>query len=199
MSLRIKSDSDLKRMRAEKLISKSSADRIESELKALDSKSAGEALPGRRGHKGKRPQTEAEAMGIDCCVVPPVMPADILYQAMVRRWGRYDTGGEVVWELEPFAGSRYRSDIALPRYSVSVEMDGWEYHGKYLDGFKKDRAKMLLFCRNGWIPFHISNEQVKTELDDVLGAIEECLARQVRREVRLQRLPKGWSRIIEEI
>lgn len=77
-------------------------------------------------------------------------------------------------------------------------MDGWQYHGKTLSGFKEDRKKQLLFCRRGWLLFRISNEQVRESLDDVVAAVEEAMTFQLRREVQLYQLPKGWSRIIQE-
>jgi hypothetical protein len=125
------------------------------------------------------------------------MPADILYQAMVRRWGRFHNGGEVVWELQPFTGSGYRLDAAVPRRLIGVELDGWQFHGRTLDGFKKDRQKQLEFCRRGWLLFRVSNEQVRNDLDNVLDAIGEAIERQVRRETVLMTLPKGWSRIVD--
>lgn len=78
------------------------------------------------------------------------------------------------------------------------EMDGWQYHGKTLSGFKKDRKKQLLFCRRGWLLFRISNEQVREELDDVIEAVEEAMSYQIKRAVTLRQLPKGWSRIVSE-
>lgn len=196
MVLRIKSDAELKRLKDDKTLGTSAANRIEMELKAIDT--GQKPLIDRRKGKPRRPQSEAELYGLESCVVPPVMPADILYQALVRRWGRFATGGEVVWELEPFPGSRYRLDAALPRFQCGVEMDGWQYHGKTLEGFQKSRAKQLFFSRRGWLFFQVSNDQVKNELDDVIEAIAEGLSYQVRREVSLRRLPGGWSRILEE-
>lgn len=197
MVLRIASDAELKRLKDEKTLGASAATRIEAELKAIDAR-PGRATQRRKKGKPRRPQSEAELHGLEACTLPPVMPADILYQALVRRWGRFATGGEVVWELEPFTDSRYRLDTALPRFRCGVEMDGWQYHGKTLEGFQKSRAKQMFFCRRGWLFFQVSNDQVRNELDDVIEAVAEGLSYQVRREVSLKRLPAGWSRIIEE-
>ncbi|WP_166255883.1 DUF559 domain-containing protein [Marinobacter salicampi] len=102
-----------------------------------------------------------------------------------------------MWELQPFSDSGYRLDAAVVNYRVGLELDGWQFHGKTLSGFKEDRKKQLLFCRRGWLLFRISNDQVRNSLDDVIEAVEEAMSFQVRREVQLYQLPKGWSRIVE--
>lgn len=175
------------------------ASRISAELQKLDQSKIGKDRSS--GHRGKsmRTKTEAGLLGFESCAVPPVMPADILYQAMVRRWGRFFSGGEVVWELQPFTGSGYRLDASLPRFHTGVEMDGWQFHGRTLDGFKKDREKQLAFCRRGWLLFRVSNEQVRNDLENVLDAIAEGIECQARREIQLKTFTKGWSRIVEEI
>lgn len=106
----------------------------------------------------------------------PVMPADILYQAVVRRFGRLYEGGEVVYELECHFDKKYRLDIALPAFKLGLELDGWESHGKYLSGFQRDRAKSLSFERRGWRIVRFSNAQVKHELTDLIYAIEQILS-----------------------
>jgi hypothetical protein len=196
VTLRIKSAADLKRLQDEKVVGLRAASRISAELQKLaQSKSENERPTGQRG-KSMRSLIEAGDLGLESCAVPPVMPADILYQAMVRRWGRFYSGGEVVWELQPFTGSRYRLDASLPRFHIGVEMDGWQFHGRTLDGFKKDREKQLEFCRRGWLLFRASNEQVRNDLENVLDAIAEGIEYQARREIQLKTFTKGWSRIV---
>ncbi|WP_268249300.1 endonuclease domain-containing protein [Paraglaciecola chathamensis] len=66
--------------------------------------------------------------------------------------------------------------MAMPRFKLGIEMDGWEFHGKYLKDFKRDRAKSLWFERRGWRVIRVSNEQVRNQLADVCQAIEEILS-----------------------
>lgn len=188
---RIKSSQDLKNLRANKMVGDRIASRIERELEISQerAKQLGQRAPGvpkKREKVGKQ----------TFCPLPPTEPADRLYQALAKRWGRFYSGGEVVWELQPFQDSGYRLDASMPNFRVGLELDGWQYHGKTLSGFKKDRKKQLLFCRRGWILFRISNEQVREELGDVIAAVEEAITHQTRREVTLFQLPKGWSRIV---
>lgn len=191
--LRIKSVHDLNQMRENKMMGDHVASRIEREMEAAKQHAK------RRGLERRPAQAKPETLQDQSfCPLPPLQPADRLYQALVSRWGRFYSGGEVVWELQPFSDSGYRLDAALVNFRIGLEMDGWQYHGKTLSGFKKDRDKQLLFCRRGWLLFRISNEQVRESLDDVVAAVEEAMTFQLRREVQLYQLPKGWSRIIQE-
>jgi len=177
-------------MRESNMLGERVATRIERELESA------QLAASKRGLAPRKKSKPNNAPDPSCCTIPPVQPADQLYQALVRRWGRFYSGGEVVWELQPFDDSGVRLDAALVNHRIGLEMDGWQFHGKTLSGFKKDRKKQLLFCRRGWLLFRISNEQVREELDDVVSAVEEAMTYQVRREVTLRQLPKGWSRIV---
>lgn len=111
----------------------------------------------------------------------PKLPADLLYQAVCRRFGRFYDGGHAVYELEfGFAERHFRADIALPEFRLVLEMDGWESHGRTLAGFKKDREKSLVFERRGWSVVRFSNEQVRTNLPDVIAAVEEIISFRVK-------------------
>lgn len=113
---------------------------------------------------------------ISVCEMVPANPADILYQALVRKYGRFFEGGHVVYELEfSFDARRWRMDIALPIFKLALELDGWVDHGKRLSGFKRDREKSLCFERRGWRVVHFSSSQVKYELDETLKAIGEIM------------------------
>lgn len=199
MGYRIRSLNELNDRQSDNQINPKIAQRLEQELKALEGQPASQKpLPKKRG-KGKRPANEGEALGLPCSTIPPVNPADILYQAMVRRWGRYYTGGEAVWELIPFADRGYRLDAALPRWRIGCELDGWEFHAKYKDSFKTTREKQTLFCRRGWLFFQFSAEQVKESLDDVIDSIAEAIEHSsYRDDFHLKQYPKGWSKLIPD-
>lgn len=128
----------------------------------------------------------------------PTAPADILYQAVTRRFGRFYEGGLAVYELEfPFEGRKYRADIALPEYRLVLELDGWVSHGKTLNGFKRDRAKSLAFERRGWSVVRFSNEQIRSDIADVLLAVEQILGyRQLDKALRDFVKPAGFDRSV---
>lgn len=146
-----------------------------------------------QGLANKRKATGSAKLNF--CPLPPMEPADRLYQALVGRWGRFLNGGEVLWELMPLPDSGLRLDAALPRYRIGLEMDGWKHHGKYLEGFKRDRRKSTAMAAAGWSLIHVSNEQVNHYLDQVLDQVAmamECRYPQTTPPVEV--LPSGWSR-----
>lgn len=120
MGYRIRSINELTERQSGNQINPKIAERIERELKEIKQESASSPL--KRTKKPKRPANEAELLGLPFSPVPPENPADFLYQAMVRRWGRYYSGGEVVWELKPFSDNGYRLDVALPSWRIGCEI-----------------------------------------------------------------------------
>lgn len=118
---------------------------------------------------------------------PSKVPQVILYRAIVSRFGLFINKGEAVYELKGILDNRkFEADIALPRYRVAIEMDGWESHGKSLAGFKRDREKWLLFATEGWLVLPISREQIDKRLDDVIDMISQCVDKRERIEADIQ-------------
>lgn len=148
--------------------------------------------------ENKKPSPATKLPAAAVMGLTPTSPADVLYQTVVRRFGRFYEGGLAVYELEfPFEGRKYRADIALPEYRCVLELDGWVSHGKTLDGFKKDRAKSLAFERRGWSVVRFSNEQIRSDLPDVVLAIEQILSfRQRDKTLRRYVKPLGFNRSI---
>lgn len=130
--------------------------------------------------KGLGQVKKKNVRGVNCadvCAIVPENPADILYQALVRKYGRFYEGGLVVYELVfPFDNRRWRMDMAIPVMRIAFELDGWADHGKRLSGFKRDREKSLSFERRGWRVIRFSSSQVKQSLDETLKAIDEILS-----------------------
>jgi hypothetical protein len=132
------------------------------------------------------------------CPLVPDQPADQFYQKLVRVFGRYYNGGEVIWELEAVPGSRIRLDAAFPKYKVAIEYDGWEFHGKYLKDFKKDRKKALKLTENGWVVVWVSKEMATELCDETIESIKTVISQRERtHKLDIIQLPGGWSRVVE--
>lgn len=126
--------------------------------------------------KGSSKEKKVKANAVSVCALIPDNPADMLYQALVRKYGRFYEGGLVVYELIfPFDNRRWRMDMAMPSKRVAFELDGWADHGKRLSGFKRDREKSLSFERRGWRVIRFSSAQVRYSLSETLRAIDEIL------------------------
>jgi hypothetical protein len=158
----------------EKLIRLTDPKEIEALLKSgkvndQDKRSVNEFLKSTSKKQKKAPAT--------VCVLPPEMPADRLYQALATEFGLYRFGGDLVHELTlSFTGRKFRIDSALPAYAVAIEMDGYAYHGKPLEGFKRDRAKQRLMAKYGWIMIRVTNEEVNNSLSEVIADIKQCVS-----------------------
>ncbi|WP_304526861.1 hypothetical protein [Halomonas sp. I5-271120] len=89
-----------------------------------------------------------------------------------------------VWEhASPIPDRKFSVDIALelPRadgsttFRGALECDGWNYHGRYLSGFKRDREKDRLLALNGWRVLRISAGEIMKSPWPLLEDIEQWL------------------------
>lgn len=145
------------------------------ELEALikQGRLSGDVIPkARAAVKGKKTRIADHKV----CPVVPSNPHALLYHHLVRRYGRFASGGEVVFEL-CFAplGRKWRLDIAMPRFKWGFELDGWGGHGRMRQSFLRDREKTLWLAVRGWHVLRFSANQVRDELNDVLLAIEQVV------------------------
>ena len=62
-------------------------------------------------------------------------------------------------------------DIAFPDIRLAIEIDGWQYHGKYLTQFKKDRIRQNLLAINGWRILRYFHGQVMKERERIMAEI----------------------------
>ena len=72
-------------------------------------------------------------------------------------------------------GRRFRLDIAFPSCKLCVEVDGWQFHGKYKSAFIQDRIKQNLLVENGWRVLRFTAGQIFKEKEKVLTQITKAL------------------------
>lgn len=100
-------------------------------------------------------------------------PQNELYMHMRLRWGdrvRPDYVGAV-------PGRKFELDMAFVPERLAIEVDGWQYHGKYKSDFHRDREKRNQLLLNGWGLFTFSARDVLQDPDGCLAMIETVLDR----------------------
>lgn len=117
-----------------------------------------------------------------CCATPP-RRRSVTKKHAAR--GRGATPHDKLWEAVHTAfpahayrecpagieGRFYKIDIALPCYGVAIEMDGWEWHGKHLGDFSRDRVRQNLVTCAGWRVLRYTAKQIHQELEQVMNEI----------------------------
>ena len=107
--------------------------------------------------------------------------------APVHRAAQADAPASRLWEIvknipgaqQEFSGAvpgrRYRLDIAFPAERLCVEVDGWEWHGKYKGDFQRDRERQNLLTRHGWRILRFTAKDIRQNPDGCFTFIKECL------------------------
>ncbi len=118
------------------------------------------AHPGRAG--GGRPRTKLT----QTCNEPQA----ILWRAIKARWP------DAEWELaHAVPGRRFKIDIAFSAARLAVELDGWQYHGKYKSDFQKDRERQNLLTLHGWRILRFTAGDVHRDIQAILAQIAAAL------------------------
>jgi len=73
-------------------------------------------------------------------------------------------------------GRKFRIDIAFPEQKLAVEVDGWQWHGKHLNDFKKCRSRQNLLTLQGWAFLRFTASEIKKEPNMVIDMITEALS-----------------------
>ncbi|TJY57254.1 DUF559 domain-containing protein [Sinimarinibacterium sp. CAU 1509] len=98
--------------------------------------------------------------------------------AQTRLWqvlqGLY--GDAVAWEYtQAVPGRKFRIDIAFPAQRLAIEIDGWQYHAKTLEGFKEHTRRQNLLVSNGWRLLRYLPSDVNERLDEICEEISGSL------------------------
>lgn len=98
-------------------------------------------------------------------------PQLVLWQRVSSKWP------SAVSEYNPgIPGRRFRLDVAFVESKLCIECDGWEFHGKFLSGFKKDRIKQNLLVMHGWRVLRFTASDIYQRIDSCMAMIEEALS-----------------------
>jgi very-short-patch-repair endonuclease len=72
-------------------------------------------------------------------------------------------------------GRRFRLDIGIPEYRLAIEVDGWEFHGKFKEGFHKDREKQNLLTEHNWRILRFTAKEIYSNLEGCIETIRRTL------------------------
>jgi len=99
------------------------------------------------------------------------MPEEILTSALVARFG-----ADAVPQFHgSVPGRRYILDVAFPKVKLAVEIDGWQYHGKHLADFKRDRERDRLLVLNGWLVLRFAAGEVRKDPEYCVATVVQCI------------------------
>lgn len=80
-------------------------------------------------------------------------------------------------------GRKWRTDFVIEDLKTAVELDGWEFHGKYLNDFKNDREKDFEVLMQGYERIRIYASQALKEpglVRDKLIRVKPLLMARIR-------------------
>lgn len=74
-------------------------------------------------------------------------------------------------------GRQFKLDVAFPAKKLCIEVDGWEWHGKHLGDFQRDRERQNLLTLHGWRILRFTASDLRNRLPDCVAMIEQALAK----------------------
>lgn len=72
-------------------------------------------------------------------------------------------------------GRKYEIDIAIPSVRLAIEVDGWQYHGKYKSGFLRDRQKDRALLLAGWRTLRFTAGEIFGSHGELLDVVEAAV------------------------
>lgn len=136
-------------------------------------KAAGIAIPENPGAGESAAPTRAPTPAKGACLsADNASPAEEeLLRLCEQRWGE-----RVCAQYRPIPGRRFSVDVAFPDVQLAVECDGWQYHGRFLKDFKRDRDKDRVMLLAGWRVLRLTAGEIRQEPEAALAAIADALA-----------------------
>ena len=98
------------------------------------------------------------------------LPQDILTQAITSRWG-----DRAHLEYQAIPERKFRIDIAFPEEKLAIECDGWSYHGRFKEDFKKGLRRQNILSENGWSFLRFTADDIFNHLDECLSMVERAV------------------------
>ena len=97
-------------------------------------------------------------------------PHYLLWQGVTGKWptAKKEFSGAV-------PGRKFRIDIAFPDERLAIEVDGWQWHGKHLGDFKRDRDRQNELTMQGWRILRFTAGEIYKDLDGCLIKIRRSL------------------------
>lgn len=98
-------------------------------------------------------------------------PHDLLWDAVYARWGE-----RAVREFKGAVPKRaFRLDVAFPDVRLAIEVDGYEFHGKYLTDFTRDRERQNALTIAGWRILRFTAGNIRGDLPGCIDTIARAL------------------------
>jgi len=77
----------------------------------------------------------------------------------------------------PIVGRKFEADIAFLQKRLAIEVDGWNFHGKWYKDFVRDREKSNGLAAIGWTLLRFPAMDVQYKFQQVVNTIQATLVR----------------------
>ena len=77
---------------------------------------------------------------------------------------------------------RFSLDIAIPSLKIAIEVDGWQYHGKYKESHTRDRERQNLLTLAGWRVLRYTAKQINENIENCVNEIEGLIDLVIKNE-----------------
>lgn len=94
-------------------------------------------------------------------------PQAILQNAVMARWPHVEA--EYPAQVP---GRKFRIDLAFKSERLAIECDGWSFHARFLEDFKRDRRRQNLLVTHGWRVLRFTAADIFQDLNACLLLIE---------------------------
>lgn len=98
------------------------------------------------------------------------IPHRLLWNSVLARWP-----GAKKEFAEAVPGRRFRIDIAFPDIKLAIEVDGWQWHGKHKNDFKKDRERQNLLTLHGWRILRFTAGDIYQSTEACVKTVEKAI------------------------